>query len=73
MGEEYIKDGFKLKIGRRRTHITTYENMILQTTQPIKESKEWKLGRDSDCLSEWIHRNSSHGTNVLWGFQRVQH
>ncbi len=43
MGEEYIKDGFKLKIGRRRTHVTTYENMILQTTQPIKKDKQKKI------------------------------
>lgn len=43
MGEEYIKDGFKLKIGRKRTHITTYENMVLQTTQPIKQEKPKKI------------------------------
>ncbi len=43
MGEEYIKDGFKIKIGRKRTHVTTYENMVLQTTQPIKKDKPKKI------------------------------
>lgn len=43
MAEEYIKDGYKLKIGRKRTHITTYENMVLQTTQPIKKEKPKKI------------------------------
>ena len=43
MGEEYIKDGFKIKIGRKRTHITTYENMKLQTTQPVKKDKQKKI------------------------------
>lgn len=43
MGEEYIKDGFKLKIGRKRTHITTYEDMVLQTTHPIKKDKQKKI------------------------------
>lgn len=43
MGEEYIKDGFKIKIGRKRTHITTYEDMVLQTTHPIKKDKPKKI------------------------------
>lgn len=43
MGEEIIKNGYKFKIGRYRTQITTYENMRLQTTQPIKEGKPKKI------------------------------
>lgn len=43
MAEEYIKDGYKLKIGRKRTHVTTYENMVLQTTQPVKKEKPKKI------------------------------
>jgi hypothetical protein len=39
MGVEIIKDGFKIKMGRHRTQVTTYENMTLQTTQPIKKDK----------------------------------
>lgn len=45
MGVEYIGDGYKLKIGRKRTHITTYENMALQTTSPIKKDKPQKIKR----------------------------
>lgn len=43
MGTEMIKNGYKFKIGRHRTHITTYENMQLQTTQPIKKDKPKKI------------------------------
>lgn len=43
MGTEIIKNGYKFKIGRRRTQITTYENMKLQTTQPVKENKPKKI------------------------------
>lgn len=43
MGTEIIKNGYKFKIGRRRTQITTYENMKLQTTQPVKEDKPKKI------------------------------
>ncbi|MCM1219508.1 MAG: hypothetical protein NC548_33935 [Lachnospiraceae bacterium] len=54
MAEEYIKDGFKIKIGRRRTHITTYENMVLQITQPVKKDKPKKIKKSvpsnyADC------------------------
>lgn len=45
MGVEYIGDGYKLKIGRKRTHVTTYENMALQTTSPIKKDKPQKIKR----------------------------
>lgn len=38
-----IKNGYKIKISRKRTHITTYENLVLQTTQPIKEDKPKKI------------------------------
>ena len=43
MGVEYIEGGFKLKFGRRRTQITTYENMPIQTTSPIKRISQRKL------------------------------
>ena len=39
MATENIKNAYKIKIGRRRTHITTYENLQLQTTQQIKKDK----------------------------------
>lgn len=39
MGERIIENGYKITISRNRTHITTYENMVLQTTQPIKKDK----------------------------------
>lgn len=42
MAKVYIKDGFKFRISRKRTHVTTYENMPLQSTEPIKEGKEKK-------------------------------
>lgn len=43
MGTEIIKNAYKIKIGRHRTQVTTYENMRLQTTQPIKEEKPKKI------------------------------
>lgn len=43
MGIETIKNAYKFKIGRHKTHITTYENMQLQTTQPIKKEKPKKI------------------------------
>lgn len=43
MGEEFIQNGYKLVIGRRRTRITTYENLKLHTTHPIKEDKPKKI------------------------------
>lgn len=46
MAVEYIEDGFKLKIGRRRTQVTTYENMPLQTTQPVKKDKQKEIKRN---------------------------
>lgn len=43
MGTEMIKNAYKIKIGRHRTQVTTYENMQLQTTQPIKKDKPKKI------------------------------
>ena len=43
MGEHIIQNGYKVTIGRRRTRITAYENLRLQTTQPIKENKPKKM------------------------------
>ena len=40
---EQIINGFRIKMSRKRTHVTTYENMILQTTQPIKKDKQKKI------------------------------
>lgn len=37
---EFIENGYKIKISRKRTRITTYENMQLQTTHPIKSNKK---------------------------------
>lgn len=39
MAETIIENGYKITISRRRTHITTYENMVVQATQPIKKDK----------------------------------
>lgn len=46
MGVEYIEGGFKLKFGRRRTQVTTYENMPLQTSSPIKKDKQKEIKRN---------------------------
>jgi len=43
MGETIIKQGYKLELGRKRTRITTYENLRLHTTNPIKEEKPKKI------------------------------
>lgn len=43
MGEEFIKQGYKIEIGRRRTRVVTYENLRIQTTHPIKEQKPKKI------------------------------
>lgn len=43
VSETIIPQGYKITIGRRRTHITTYENLRLQTTKPIKENKPQQL------------------------------
>lgn len=40
---EFIENGYKIKIGRRRTQVTTYENMQLQTTHPIKDTNKKKI------------------------------
>lgn len=38
--EAIIKNGYKLTIGRKRTRITTYENLRLQTTKPKDKPKK---------------------------------
>lgn len=43
MAVTYIDNGYKLKISRHRTHITTYEDMKLQTTSPLKKDKPKKI------------------------------
>lgn len=43
MGETIIKQGYKLELGRKRTRVTTYENLRLNTTSPIKEEKPKKI------------------------------
>ena len=43
VSETIIPQGYKITIGRRRTHVTTYENLRLQTTKPIKDDKPKKL------------------------------
>ena len=43
MAVTYVQNGYKLKIGRHRTHITTYEDMRLQTTAPLKKDKPKKI------------------------------
>lgn len=43
MAATYIANGYKLKISRHRTHITTYEDMRLQTTAPLKKDKPKKI------------------------------
>lgn len=43
MSETIIKQGYKLELGRKRTRVTTYENLRLHTTNPIKEEKPKKI------------------------------
>ena len=43
MSETYIPNAYKLVLGRNRTRIVAYENLRLQTTQPIKEEKPKKI------------------------------
>ena len=43
MAEQYIEQAYKITLSRRRTRITAYENLRLQTTQPIKEDKPKKI------------------------------
>lgn len=43
MDTELIENAYKIKIGRNRTQITTYENMQLVTSQPIKKDKPKKI------------------------------
>lgn len=38
-----IPNAYKIRVSRKRTHITTYENLVLQTTKPIKEEKPKKM------------------------------
>lgn len=43
MSETIVKQGYKLELGRNRTRVTTYENLRLHTTNPIKEEKPKKI------------------------------
>lgn len=43
MAENILPQGYKIILGRRRTRIVAYENLRLQTTQPIKEDKPKKI------------------------------
>ncbi len=63
MGVEYIEGGFKLKFGRRRTQVTTYENMPLQTTQPVKKDKQKEIKRNipSDYANFNYHNRMKKG------------
>lgn len=42
MSEEIIKNGYKLTLSRNRTRVQTYENLVIQTTHPIKKDKPKK-------------------------------
>lgn len=46
MEAELIELAMKIKISRRRTRLTTYENMELYTTQPIKPDKKKEIKRN---------------------------
>ena len=46
MASELIELGMKIKISRRRTYLTAYENMELYTTQPIKQDKKKEIKRN---------------------------
>lgn len=43
MATEYVKQGYKITIGRKHVSITTYENLPIQTSQPIKKDKPKKI------------------------------
>lgn len=38
-----IKNAYRIKISRNRTHVTTYQNLQLWTTKPMKEDKQKKI------------------------------
>lgn len=40
MASVEIKNGYKITISRHRTRVTTYENLLVQASQPIKEGKK---------------------------------
>ena len=46
MEAELIELAMKIKISRRRTRLTTYENMELYTTQPIKQDRKKEIKRN---------------------------
>lgn len=41
--EEYIENGYKISIGRQQTRITTYENLMLYTSHPVKNPDKKKI------------------------------
>ena len=40
---EFIKNAYRIKAGRKRTQLTAYQNMQLQTTHPIKDTNKKKI------------------------------
>ena len=49
-----IENAYKIKIGRRHTQITTYENLQLVTSQPIKKEKPKKIKKQVPSLPEQV-------------------
>lgn len=41
--EEFVENGYKISIGRQRTRITTYEDMRLYTSHPVKDPDKKKI------------------------------
>lgn len=59
MGSELIELAMKIKISRRRTRLTTYENMELYTTQPIKQDKKKEIKL---CRFQLLQQNETAQT-----------
>lgn len=64
---EFIENGYKIKISRKRTHITTYENMQLQTSHPIKDTKKKKIKPSvpSDYAGYNYHNRMRYRRNTI--------
>lgn len=64
---EFIENGYKIKISRKRTHVTTYENMQLQTSHPIKDTKKKKIKPSvpSDYAGYNYHNRMCYRRNTI--------
>ena len=54
MATTNIKNAYKIKIGRKHTQVTTYENLQLVTSQPLKKKNPKKIKKQIPNLPEQI-------------------